>query len=108
MEFNDDQYRIDWWERNLEEIDLEIGRMAMICEVDILSPGVIERIFQRDATVCQIDQPAAFHKLHDLLLMHYLNRQKAADELGQALASSIEAYIVARLRKRFPHLDHKG
>lgn len=104
MEFNDDSYRIDWWERNLEDIDLEIGRMAMICRVDILSPGIIERILRRDASVCRNDEAAAFHKLHDLLVMHYLNRQKAADELGQALAASIEAYIIERLRKRFPHL----
>jgi len=33
-----------WWAKNLDEIDREIARLATICNVRILDPGVIERV----------------------------------------------------------------
>lgn len=104
MDYNDDSYRISWWERNLEDIDREAGRMALLCRVQIFAPGVIDRIIQKDATVCGVDHPVAFRKLHELMVMHFLNRQKAADELGQTCTTSIEFYIIERLRRSFPNL----
>ena len=41
-----------WWLQNLDEIDLEIARLATLCRVRILDPGVIERVLHQDASVC--------------------------------------------------------
>jgi hypothetical protein len=55
-----------------------------------------------DDTVCGTDNPIAFRKLHHLLLMHFMVRQKAANALGQQQTVSIERYLLERLRNPFP------
>ena len=104
MHTQDGAYRIEWWENNLEALDREIARMAKLCRVKILEPGVIERLIKGDDTVCGTDNPIAFRKLHELVLMHFLLRQKSADALGQQQTAAIERYVIDRLRKSFPDL----
>jgi hypothetical protein len=104
METRNDTYHMAWWERNLEALDREVARMATLCRVKVLEPGVIERLMHGDDTVCGTDNPIAFRKLHDLLLMHFLVRQKSADALGQQQTAAIEMYVIDRLRKSFPDL----
>jgi hypothetical protein len=97
-------YRIEWWERNLEELDREVGRQALSCHVRLLDRGVIDRVLQGDDSVCAANNRIAFEKLRNLLRMHFLIRQKAADELGQRLTFDIENYIIERLKKSFPDI----
>jgi hypothetical protein len=104
METRNDAYLAWWWEENLEQLDRELARLATLCRVKILEPGVIDRLMQGDDTVCNADNPIAFRKLHDLLLMYFLVRQKSADALGQQLTAAIEIRIIERLKKSFPDL----
>ena len=97
----DPVYRV-LWSDDLEEVDREIARLATICQVRILEPGVIRRVVQKDATVCGTPNAVGFAKLHDLLMLHLAIRQKAADSFGQAQAAAIEDFILERLRKSFP------
>jgi hypothetical protein len=93
-----------WWAENLEALDREIARLAMLCQVRILEPGVITRVLQRDASVCGTDNPAAFEKLQGLIKMHLAVREKAVNALGQSKTVAIEDYVIERLRKSFPEL----
>lgn len=95
------------WAKNLEELDYEIARMALLCQVKILDPGVIGRVLRKDDSVCGAHNPIAFEKLHYLLMMHFAMREKAAGALGQVQTQQIEAYIVERLRKPFGDLVGK-
>ena len=104
METRNDAYRIGWWRNNLDALDREVARMSMLCRVKILEPGVVERLMQGDDSVCGTNNPIAFRKLHDLLLMHFLVRQKSADALGQPQAAAIELHVIERLKKSFPDL----
>jgi hypothetical protein len=92
------------WAEDLEEVDREIARLAVLCQVRILEPGVIRRVLQKDASVCGAPNSVAFAKLHDVLLLHLAIRQKSADSFGQAQTAAIEDDIIARLRKSFPDL----
>lgn len=103
-----DHLLIGWWAKNLDELDREIAKLSMLCQVRILDPGVIDRVLNKDASVCGSDNPAAFAKLHDLLVMHLLIRQKYADVLGQTQTAAMETDIVERLRKSFPDLGSSG
>jgi hypothetical protein len=93
-----------FWENNLEELDGEIARLATLCEVSILEPGVFQRVLQKDASVCGTDNPIAFAKLRDLLMMHLAIREKSVDAFGQAATARVEDYVIDRLKQRFPHL----
>jgi hypothetical protein len=93
-----------WWAMNLDEIDREIARLALLCRVRILDPGVVERVLKKDASVCGTDNPVAFAKLHDMVMMHLAIREKSAASVGQASTVAIEKQIIERLSKSFPDL----
>jgi hypothetical protein len=95
------------WAADLDELDLEIARMALLCQVKVLEPGVIERVWKKDASVCGTANPRAFEKLHNLLMMHFKMRDKLVHGLGQAQTALIEAHIIERLRKPFGDLVGK-
>ncbi|MFO1324496.1 MAG: hypothetical protein U1F15_10555 [Burkholderiales bacterium] len=98
---------IAYWTKNLDELDREIARMALLCQVKVLEPGVIERVWKRDASVCGTHNPLAFEKLHDLLMMHFDMRKKLVGAVGQAQTAQIEAHVIERLRKPFGDLVGK-
>jgi hypothetical protein len=92
------------WAENLDELDREIARLALVCQVRILDPGIILRVLQKDASVCGTDNPPAFAKLHQLLMLHLTLREKSVEALGQAKTMAIEDYVIERLKKSFPDL----
>ena len=93
------------WLQNLDEIDLEIARLATLCRVRILDPGVIERVLHQDASVCGSANALAFKKLRDMIMLHFAIRQKSADAVGQSQTAEIEQYVIARLKEAFPDLS---
>ena len=93
-----------WWAENLEQIDREIARLATLCRVRILEPGVIERVLRKDASVCATSNEIAFAKLHDMVMFYFAVRQMSADAVGQAQTAHIEYYVIERLKKSFPDL----
>jgi len=98
-----DAYRALWAE-DLEEVDREIARLVHICQVSIFQPGVIGRVLKNDASVCGTENPIAFRKLHELLMLHFAIREKSVESFGQAQTTAIENYVIERLRKFFPDL----
>jgi len=89
-----------WWGKNLEDVDREVARLASICKVRLLDTGVIQRVLDNDATVCESSNPAAFAKLRQALMMHYHVRSKAVGAMGEAATQDVINEIVANIRKR--------
>ena len=89
-----------WWAKNLDDVDREIARLAAICNVRILDPGVIERVLKSDASVCGSPNAIAFGKLRNTLMMHYHIRDKAVEALGEQGTQRVIAEIVENLRRR--------
>ncbi len=107
MPSENDNSLLPLWTEDLDELDLEIARMALLCQVKVLEPGAIERVWKKDASVCGTHNPIAFQKLHDLLMMHFKMREKLVDAVGQAKTALIEAHVIERLRKPFGDLVGK-
>ena len=99
-----DHRQIAWWAENIEELDREIARLCLLCQVRILDPGVIERVLKKDGAVCGTSNPVAFAKLHNMLMFHLANRQRSVDAVGQLQTAQIEAHVVEQLRSRFADL----
>lgn len=97
-----DHLQIAWWAKNIDELDREIGRLSLLCQVRILDPGVIERVLKKDAAVCGTSNPVAFAKLHNMLMLYFAIRDKSVDAVGQLQTAAIEAEVIERLRKSFP------
>lgn len=87
--------------KQFDDIDREVARLALICRVDLLVPGVIERVIRDDASVCGSSNPLAFGKMRDLLMMHYATRTKVAGTIGEVETQAIIDAVVARIRERF-------
>ncbi len=107
MNTKQDIYQVSGYERNLEAIDREVARLALLCRVSILDPGVVDRVLHDDISVCGDDNKIGFRKLRELLMLHFAVRGKSADELGQAETAAIERFIIERLTKSFPDLAAK-
>lgn len=89
------------WAKDFEELDRQIGEMAVMCQVPILDPGVIERVLKDDKLVCGAENPKAFDKLRSLLMLHYQMRDMAVVKFGQKDTMLIMDEIIKRLRARF-------
>jgi hypothetical protein len=89
---------------SLDDIDAEIARLAMLCQVRILDPGIVDKVLRNDASVCGTNNPIAFEKLHNMLILHFGVRDSAGAAYGQALTSRVERLVIDRLRERFPDL----
>jgi hypothetical protein len=94
-------YHTQRWLKHFEGIDFEIGQLAKVCQVQLLDPGVIERVLHNDTLVCGHQNQRAFDKMRQLLMMHYSVRDKALVALGEQETMAIIGEIVERLRKRF-------
>ena len=97
-----DEAYLALWAEDLEEIDREIARLAQLCQIRILEPGVISRVLHRDTSVCGTYNPLAFRMLRDMLMLHLAVRDKFGDAFGQAKIVRIEDSILERLRNSFP------
>jgi len=96
--------QIAWWAKNIDELDREIARLCLLCQVRILDHGIIERVLKKDATVCGTSNPIAFAKLHNMLMFYFAIRKESVDAVGQVQTAQIEAHVVERLRGRFADL----
>lgn len=90
-----------FYSHTLSEVDREVLRLASICNVKLLDPGVLERVLGNDASVCGTSNALAFEKLRNVLMMHYAVRTRAAESIGQAGANALVMQIVEELRKKF-------
>ena len=96
-----DRLLVEWWAKNLDELDREIARLALLCEVKILDPGVVERVLRNDDSVCATANPAAFAKLRNMLVMHFLIRKRSVEALGEIYTAQIEHDVIEQLKKRY-------
>jgi len=94
-------HRHQRWEKHFDEIDSEIAKLAMLCRIPLLDPGVIERVLHNDTLVCGTQNQRAFDKLRQLLMMHYSVRDRAVGALGPDETAQIVKDVVERLRGRF-------
>lgn len=67
----------------------------------LLAPRVIEAVLHGDESVCGSRNPLAFKKLRDLLMMHFVVREKVFEKLGASEADAMIGAIRERLLDRF-------
>lgn len=89
-----------FWGHQLDGLINEIVRAASICEVKLLDPGVVDAVLKDNASVCGHDNPAAFKKLRELLMMTFVVRGKAFDSLGPLETEALIDEISEKLRNR--------
>jgi len=89
-----------FWGQQLDGLLTEIVREASICQVKLLDPGVVDAVLNDNPSACGHDNPAAFKKLRDLLIMTFVVRGKAFNSLGPIEADALIQEITAKLKER--------
>jgi len=90
-----------WHESQLGPVDEEIARLAVICKISILDPGVVERVVAGDVTLISKANEKAFQKMRRLVAMHYTLTNDSLQALGKEESGRILDVIRERLRKRY-------
>ena len=98
----DPVYRTLWTE-NLEDVDREIAKLATLCQVRILEPGVVRRVLQKDALRAQTRMPR-HSRSFTISSSCTAIREKSVGSFGPAQAAAMEDYAIERLKKVFPEL----
>ena len=93
-----DKVRNEFWGGQIDAVMSEIAREAAICQVRMLDPGVIEAVLHNNDSVCGHQNPVAFKKLRDLLMLGFMLREKAFDKLGPLEADALIVAIRERLK----------
>ncbi|MHC6054163.1 hypothetical protein ACYT85_19995 [Ralstonia solanacearum] len=88
------------WRDDLEALDLEIVRLAIICQVKLLEPGVIQRVLDNDARDCLNAHETAFASLRGLLFLHFQMQKDLAEAYGPSDAMEIVRRVWAHLQPR--------
>jgi len=87
------------WKRHFEGIADELLRQAVVCDVRLREPGVIERILKNDASVCGRKNELSFNKMRDLLAAYYNSIGKAVDRIGPEETKKI-IEVITELKKK--------
>jgi hypothetical protein len=96
-----DSVRNEFWGHQLDAVMGEIVREASICQVKLLDPGVVEAVLHDNPSVCGHDNPVAFKKLRELLMMGFVVREKAFERLGPMEADAIVKSIREKLAAKY-------
>ncbi|MDD3354415.1 hypothetical protein [Zoogloea sp.] len=90
------------FDQELTSIDMEIARLAQLCGIHMLEPGVAEAVLRGDSSLCKDDNPIAWEKLRGLLVLHYHVVQEAAavggvDSAAESVRKALES-VTERMR----------
>lgn len=96
-----DKIRAEFWGHQLDAMIGEIVREASICQVKLLDPGVIEAVLHDNPSVCGKENPVAFKKLRELLMLGFVVREKAFERVGALEADAIQQAIREKLKAKF-------
>ena len=90
-----------WHERQLGTVDTEIARLAAICDIRMLDPGVIERVISGDESVCGRSSEKAFKQLRSLVGLHYSLTAESIESIGPEESRKILDRIREHLGRRY-------
>ncbi|BEV15903.1 hypothetical protein HBDW_26910 [Herbaspirillum sp. DW155] len=86
--------------QELESLDLEIVRCAVICQVRLFDPGVLNQVMDNNDQVCGQAHPIAFQSLRGLLYLHFDMHRQLAQTYGSHDAEEIIRRVQDHLRPR--------
>ena len=87
--FGGERQTHDKWEGDLERLDMEIVRLAIICQVRLFDSGVLARVLDNDSRDCSHDGLHAFENLRGLLFLHFQMQRELSDAFGEADSAQI-------------------
>jgi hypothetical protein len=87
-----------YWGRQIDAIVGELSRLAIACDMDITDPNVVQQALRGDESVCKRKNPAAFKRVHELLMLLFTVSGKSMDRLGDADFAKLAGPVLDKVR----------
>jgi len=87
-----------YWGRQIDAIVGEVSKLAVACDVDVLDPNVVQQCMRGDESVSKRKNPAAFKRLHELLMLLFTVSGKSMDRLSSAEFASTAGPVLDKIR----------
>jgi hypothetical protein len=87
-----------YWGRQIDAIVGELSRLAVACDMDILDPNVAQKALRGDESVCKRKNPAAFKRVHELLILLFTVSGKSMDRVGDADFAALAGPVLDKIR----------
>ena len=87
-----------YWGRQIDAIVGELSRLAIACDMDITDPNVVQQALRGDESVCKRKNPAAFKRVHELLMLLFTVSGKSMDRMGDTEFASLAGPVLDKIR----------
>ena len=94
--------------RQFEDVDRELARLAYLCDVDLSNEDNVRGVIADNLPSAAARNPPAFKRMRDLLMLHYVLRERAVESIGATETQAILEDVIGRIRARFRQLGHPG
>lgn len=95
-------------EQQFDDIVQTLARLALLCRVDLTKDANVRRVISGDSSVCEADNPAAFRRMREMLMLHYVARERSIEAIGTNETHDVVSGVVDRIREQFRRLGHGG
>jgi len=90
-----------YWSGQFDNLAAEMSRLCIACDINMLEPGIAERVLKGDQSVCRRKNPEVFEKLRKHLMAYCQVQDRAIKRLGaedvQVMMDEVRASLT-RLR----------
>ena len=95
-------------EQQFDDIVQTLARLALLCRVDLTKDANVRRVISGDSTVCEADNPEAFRRMREMLMLHFVARARSIEAIGPDETQQAISGVVDRIREQFLRLGHGG
>ena len=95
-------------EQQFDDIVQTLARLALLCRVDLTNDANVRRVISGDSTVCEVDNPAAFLRMREMLMLHYVARARSIEAIGPGETEQVISSVVGRIREQLLRRGHGG
>jgi hypothetical protein len=88
-----------YWSRQIDGVAREVSKLSVACDIEILEPGIVDRILDNDDSVCGRKNPETFQDIRRLLMGLFVIEDRAVNRIGaeetKVILQQVQAAIVA-------------
>jgi hypothetical protein len=93
------EFKHTYWGRQIDNMARELSKLAIVCDIELGTPGLAERILKNDDSVCGRKNPKAFRQIRQHLMALFAVEVDAIERLGpedtREILDQVRSAIVA-------------
>jgi len=83
-----------YWSRQIDAVAREVSKLSVACDIEILEPGIVDRIMNNDDGVCGRKNPKVFEDIRKLLKGLFVIEDRAVNRIGAEETKAIRDQVL--------------